>query len=70
MTDDKTKDESALLRFDYNLTECKALMEKIQDKIAIMETKQKKDLRNWSWAAIAYHIREELENIFEFIKNI
>ena len=70
MTDDKKEEERAHLRFDYNITECKSLMEKIRDKISVMETKQKKDLRNWSWAATAYHIREELQNIFESINNI
>lgn len=35
-----------------------------------MEGKQKLDLRNWSWAATAYHIREALQNILEGIKNI
>ena len=58
MTNDKTKDDSAHLRFDYNLTECKALMEKIREKISVMEAKQKKDSRNWSWAATAYYVRE------------
>lgn len=55
MTDDKKEEELAYRRFDYNITECKNLIEKIQNKILVMETKQKKDLRNWLWAATAYY---------------
>lgn len=34
MADDKKEEHRAYLRFDYNITECKNLIEKIQNKIS------------------------------------